>query len=523
MDSQTNPTLRELPQPQQIKLVVMQPKSMGNLKKPKYKRGASNTERVNQVLDIAANVLERDDSVDAPNWTDRKSPIKNSKTLLKSRIQVEEARLDQKHSVSLGKMKTLNLELDVLGQPEAPAKVSNPQVVSEPRLKPLQHMFLSPKLPVIHTPFKASKLPGGVIVASEAQPSYFSSRNSHLPKISKGGEKDMSERKLDPETPKIKISGPFFKRSVPNNSGVFQINVSKSKLLSDRSSDEVGLSNLLQMPRFVVTSVLKSQTYYLQKLNKGLNAEDPVVQMEHSGFAEHFAKNFIEMKSLKQDKLLVDYHTKPIQLPPSVHTNLLVLDLDETLVHCVNFDGRSNSGTETVPFRPLGAPASSTPGLVKFNRRPGLEKFLKTMAEHFQIVVFTASDRAYARAVLNQIDPNHYVCKLLCRESCTFTKSGNVVKDLRIFFGKQLQNIILVDNSSKCFYPQVDNGVPILSFIDDERDNELEELSQFLIALKKSGLEIPRSLREYFQLHRYYSANSHTQMAWEIFSSARLM
>lgn len=523
MDPVTNPSIKELPS--QLKaMAFMQPKSMGHFKRPKQHRDEQKPKRTTEVLALAQEVLEREDSADLPNWMDRKPTLKDSKTLLKSRIQVEAA--GGKNTVSSGKIKTLDLQIDVLGQKDVITKSSVAQTVSQPQLKPLQKMFLDHKLPVLQTPSKQVKAQQQLKSdrGEKPQPSYFSNKSSLFPSIFNTGDKrELAELRQDSDTPKIKVSGSATKRAVPANNSIFQIKVSKSKAFTDRVLEDASLSNLLSGPRFSVSHQLKAQTYYLSKLNKGLAADDPVVKMDHSGFAEHFAKNFIEMKALKQDKLLVDYHTKPVQLPPSVHSHLLVLDLDETLVHCVNFDGRTNSATETVPFRPLGAPASSPPGFVKFNRRPGLDKFLKTMAEHFQIVVFTASDRAYARAVLNQIDPDQHVCKLLCRESCTFTKSGNVVKDLRLFYGKQLQNIVLVDNSSKCFYPQIDNGIPILSYFDDARDCELEELGQFLLALKKSSSDFPKSLREYFQLHRYYSASSHTQMAWDIFSSMSTM
>jgi Dullard-like phosphatase family protein len=547
MDSQANPALKEIPSHQKF-MVTMQPKSMGHFKRPKYHRGESKkNNRATEVIAIAKDVLDRDSSLDAPNWTSKKQSVKDSKILLQNRIQMEGAAVEKlpsspiKHAVSAGNIKTVDLKIDVLGQHGTPNFTAEPvaslspaksaqaaaESSSQAQLKPLQKMFLEHKLPIIYTPTKHVK--PTVFIAKDIlatdhdahQPSYFSSRQNMLPKIFKRVDnKDLSERKIDSETPKIKVLGSSSKNLVKSNSSMFQISVSKSKAISDRPVNDGSVSSIFLKHRLsVAISPLKSQTYYLSKLDKSLNSEDLLVKMEYNPFAEHLAKNFIEMRALKQDKLLVDYHTKPVQLPPSVHTNLLVLDLDETLVHCVNFDGRINSTTESVPFRPLGAPTNSAPGLVKFNRRPGLEKFLKSMAEHFQIVVFTASDRAYARAVLNQIDPDHHVCKLLCRESCSFTKTGNVVKDLRLFYGKQLHNIILVDNSTKCFYPQIDNGIPILSFIDDQKDTELEELSQFLIALKRSGPEMTKNLRDYFQLYRNYTASSHTQMAREIFGT----
>ena len=148
--------------------------------------------------------------------------------------------------------------------------------------------------------------------------------------------------------------------------------------------------------------------------------------------------------------------------------------------------------------------------------RPGLERFLRRASEHFQVVVFTASDRDYAQAVLRHIDPHQFVCKLLTRDSCSYTKNGHLVKDLRIFGEKSLADIVLVDNTMRCFHPQLDNGVPILSFLNDSSDCELDDLAAFLIPLSALP-DLPQALRSYFRLHHAESSASPAQFAEEVF------
>lgn len=41
--------------------------------------------------------------------------------------------------------------------------------------------------------------------------------------------------------------------------------------------------------------------------------------------------------------------------------------------------------------------------------RPYLQEFLKEIASLYEIVVFTASQSCYADALLDIVDPNHYV------------------------------------------------------------------------------------------------------------------
>lgn len=249
--------------------------------------------------------------------------------------------------------------------------------------------------------------------------------------------------------------------------------------------------------------------YYLKKIEIAASLPHAVLSQ---GFLDHFQKNYADLKSAKNDKLIMDYHLKQVQLPPSVHEHLLVLDLDETLVHCCNFDQKTNSNTVTLPLK---NPHGVYQGMIRFNVRPGVEKFLKTMGEHFQIVVFTASDRQYAKTVLDYIDHQQAVCRLMTRDSCSFTRAGYVVKDLRIFKDKDLNKIVLVDNLAKCSLPQLDNAIPVLPFINDENDNELDELASFLVKLTSES-NIPAYLKRYFKFHRYPASPSHNHLLDEI-------
>lgn len=255
--------------------------------------------------------------------------------------------------------------------------------------------------------------------------------------------------------------------------------------------------------------------YYLRKVQIAASLPQAVMSQ---GFLDHFQRNYTDLKSLKNDKLIVDYHLKQVQLPPTIHDHVLVLDLDETLVHCCNFDQSQTEGTVTLPLKSaLGA----YQGLLKFNVRPGVDKFLKKMAEHFQVVVFTASDRQYAKTVLDFIDPNQSVCKLLTRDSCSFTRAGNVVKDLRVLKDKDVSKLVLVDNLAKCSFPQLDNAIPVLPFIDNQNDNELEELGQFLLKLAEEA-DIPAYLRRYFKFHRFTASPSHNHLLDELLNKVNV-
>ena len=69
------------------------------------------------------------------------------------------------------------------------------------------------------------------------------------------------------------------------------------------------------------------------------------------------------------------------------------------------------------------------------------------MAEHFEIMVFTASSSFYANPVLDMLDPNkNLISYRIFRENCIQLKEGLLVKDLRIFKGRSLEDMVIVDN-----------------------------------------------------------------------------
>ena len=68
------------------------------------------------------------------------------------------------------------------------------------------------------------------------------------------------------------------------------------------------------------------------------------------------------------------------------------------------------------------------------NIRPFVFECLKAARKMFQVVVFTASHKTYADAVLDFLDPDRELIDArLYRDSCYQTEQGVYIKDLRIF------------------------------------------------------------------------------------------
>lgn len=106
-------------------------------------------------------------------------------------------------------------------------------------------------------------------------------------------------------------------------------------------------------------------------------------------------------------------------------------------------------------------------------------KFLKEMAKHYEIVIFTAGLKDYADWILNQIDQRNYLIQhRLYRESCTYSKGVNL-KDLN-GLGRNLAKTIIIDNLAQNFYLQPDNGILIGTWLSDPKDTELSKLEPIL-------------------------------------------
>jgi Dullard-like phosphatase family protein len=116
-------------------------------------------------------------------------------------------------------------------------------------------------------------------------------------------------------------------------------------------------------------------------------------------------------------------------------------------------------------------------------KRPGVEEFIEKMCGIYEVVIFTASLGVYGKLVLDKIDMKGLIPHKLYRDCCTVVKGG-VVKNLANL-GRNLKDIIIVDNSPSSYALQPCNGIPIKSWTNDKSDRELEELTSVLELLAK--------------------------------------
>jgi CTD small phosphatase-like protein 2 len=182
----------------------------------------------------------------------------------------------------------------------------------------------------------------------------------------------------------------------------------------------------------------------------------------------------------------------PRKSPVHKSKNTLVLDLDETLVHS-NLEQTLTEADFSFPVN-----FNNQLHIVNVRKRPYLTEFMEFAARHFEVVVFTASQKVYAERLLNKIDPDSVLIEhRLYRDACVLVE-GNYMKDLSVL-GRDLSKTIIVDNSPQAFGFQVDNGVPIESWFDDEQDRQLLKLMPLLARLATAN-DVRPVLRNKFQL-----------------------
>ena len=154
-------------------------------------------------------------------------------------------------------------------------------------------------------------------------------------------------------------------------------------------------------------------------------------------------------------------------------TYTLVLDLDETLIHNVEYGSDSY-----------------------FLVRPGCVYFIELMAKFYEIVIFTAALQDYADQVIDQIDVNKNIKYRLYRQH-TSQNGPFLVKDLSLL-GRDITKTIIIDNISDNFILQPENGIFISTWYDDMADTFLEEISPLLIEVaEKKVPDVRRALRAY--------------------------
>lgn len=228
--------------------------------------------------------------------------------------------------------------------------------------------------------------------------------------------------------------------------------------------------------------------------------------------ASRFADNLLGYMGRNYRKIVqyqpVKYELYPLS-PLSRHRlslvkrKVLVLDLDETLIH-------SHHDTNTRPTVKPGVPPDfilkvtieRNPVRFFVHKRPHVDFFLDIVSQWYELVVFTASMEIYGAGVADKLDDNRGILKRrYYRQHCT-PDLGTYTKDLAAV-QSDLASVFILDNSPGAYRSYPDNAIPIKSWFSDPMDTALLNLLPVLDALRFTS-DVRSVLGRNLHLHRVW-------------------
>jgi len=157
---------------------------------------------------------------------------------------------------------------------------------------------------------------------------------------------------------------------------------------------------------------------------------------------------------------------------------LLILDLDETLIHATEKD--------------LDVEADFRFDNYLVHKRPVLDKFLTDISNHYKIGIWSSASDIYVSTIVNKIKPDSINFEFVWgRSKCTLKRDINLDSyyyekrlDKLKRKGYQLEKILIVDDTPSKSNRNYGNAIYIKEFSGDKTDEELNLLHDYLLTLK---------------------------------------
>lgn len=183
----------------------------------------------------------------------------------------------------------------------------------------------------------------------------------------------------------------------------------------------------------------------------------------------------------------------------STSRKLLILDLDETLIHSMSSRSSStfspspngagaSAGSAMTHLVEVRFPQTNISTLYNVAKRPYCDMFLQQTSQWYDIAIFTASMKEYADPVIDWLQQT---CSVQFkyrwyRDHCTLRPGVGYVKDIGLVVNqteaRDLSQMIIIDNSPISYAMHIDNAIQVHGWINDPSDSELLNLLPLLNA-----------------------------------------
>ncbi len=165
--------------------------------------------------------------------------------------------------------------------------------------------------------------------------------------------------------------------------------------------------------------------------------------------------------------------------------NLLILDIDETLIHTEMEPKKYNINESDYNF---DFKFEDKEDFFFTKKRPYLDQFIKYAFDNFEVAIWTSATKPYAESILDNIGIEIKNLKLFyTRENCTLKyQDGIFIKNLQKLRKKKinLSNVLIVDDNINSAVNNYSNLIPIKAFKQDDNDTELLKLISYLEKIK---------------------------------------
>lgn len=170
---------------------------------------------------------------------------------------------------------------------------------------------------------------------------------------------------------------------------------------------------------------------------------------------------------------------------------LLILDIDETLIHATKEPPRLNWDFEIGPY--------------KVFERPFLHQFLNSIKDYYKIAIWSSASDEYVEQIVDKIFPNNYPLEFVWgRSMCTqqfnhqlFEELGYADYNNHLYYVKilkkvkkkriaKIEEILIVDDTPQKAKYNYGNAIYPLEYLGNTQDDELELLLQYLIKIKET-------------------------------------